>query len=81
MPVKNARGYTTLPRPKLADYTWLSVHMPVALLAVLREAATSEDRPVSSMARRLIEEGLIKRGHVLPKRGAVEETTAATTEE
>ena len=59
-----------LARPKLADYAWLSVHMPKALLALVREVAESEDRAVSSMARRLMEEALIARGHTIPKRGS-----------
>jgi len=58
-----------LARPKLADYAWLSVHMPKALLALVREVAESEDRAVSSMARRLMEEALVARGHTIPKRG------------
>jgi hypothetical protein len=70
MPVKNSvGGARTLARPKLADYAWLSVHMPKALLALVREVADAEDRAVSSMARRLMEEALIARGHTIPKRG------------
>ncbi len=71
MPVNNLMGGSeTLPRPKLADYAWLSVHMPKALLAVVREIAEKEDRAVSGMARRLMEEALIARGHTIPKRGS-----------
>ncbi len=70
MPVtKVVEEYGKLARPKLADYAWLSVHMPKALLALVRDIAEVEDRAVSSMARRLIEEALIARGHTIPKRG------------
>ncbi len=71
MPVtKVAEESGKLARPKLADYAWLSVHMPKALLALVREVAEAEDRAVSSMARRLMEEALTARGHAIPKRGA-----------
>ncbi len=82
MPVNNSRGGSgTLARPKLADYAWLSVHMPKALLALVREVADAEDRAVSSMARRLMEEALMARGHTIPKRGSetISDRRAGTT--
>jgi hypothetical protein len=73
MPVKTKTGGSpTLPRPKLADYTWLTVHIPKPVLALVREVAEAEDRTLSGMARRLIEEALVARGHTIPKRGTGE---------
>ncbi len=63
-------GVKTLPRKKLQDYSWLSMHIPQSLQAVVRQLAAAEDRTMSSMARHLIEDGLRYRHIDVPKRGS-----------
>jgi len=53
----------------MQDYSWLSMHIPQSLQAVVRQLADAEDRTMSSMARHLIEDGLRYRGLDVPKRG------------
>jgi len=62
-------GVRTLPRKKMQDYSWLSMHIPQSLQAVVRQLADAEDRTMSSMARHLMEDGLRYRGLDVPKRG------------
>ncbi len=69
-----AGGIKTLPRKKMQDYSWLSMHIPQSLQAVVRQLAAAEDRTMSSMARHLMEDSLRYRGIEVPRRGNEQES-------
>ncbi len=73
MPVKGTtQEHATLPRRKLDDYAWLSIHVPRDMLDLLRDVAATEERAISTLGRRLIEEALAARGLDLPWRAVTE---------
>ncbi len=73
MPVEgNTQEHATLPRRKLDDYTWLSIHVPREMLDLMRDVAATEERAISTLGRRLIEEALLARGFELPWRAVTE---------
>ena len=55
-------GDTMSPRPKMHDYTWLSIHISGGMKEALTRVAAEDERPVSTMARLLIKEALQARG-------------------